>query len=248
MKRMGFRAAIVAVSFWLGLVLPPAAADDQRPDLGAVTRSIIEQTNDFRQTEDRQAVQPDPRLTETAESFARFMARTGKYGHEADGRTPAERAKTHDYDYCLVSENIAYRYSSAGFTGRELSEGFMTGWKNSPEHRRNMLDPDVQETGVGVARASDGTYYAVQMFGRPESAKIVFDVSNRSGKTVTYTIQGRADREFQLPPRVTRTHTHCRPTELEFDVETGRETLPVEDGAQFVVASDDQGQTSVSRR
>lgn len=36
------------------------------------------------------------------------MAKTGKYGHAADGRKPAERAAAHGYEYCIVRENIAY--------------------------------------------------------------------------------------------------------------------------------------------
>ncbi len=42
--------------------------------------------------------------------------------------------------------------------------------------RKNMLAPEVTETGVAVARSGKtGRYYAVQMFGRPR-------VNGRSGR------------------------------------------------------------------
>ena len=44
-----------------------------------------------------------------------------------------------------------------------------------------MLDADATETGISVARSEHtGYYYAVQMFGRPKSDAIEFQISNRS--------------------------------------------------------------------
>jgi hypothetical protein len=77
-----------------------------------------------------------------------------------------------------------------------------------------MLDPDVTETGVAVARSEQtGYYYAVQMFGRPRSQAIEFKVQNPLGVEVEYTID---DRTYSLPPRLIRTHQRCRPAELTF--------------------------------
>jgi len=114
----------------------------------------------------------------------------------------------------IVLENIAYDFDSQGFETEKLSAQLVTGWKESPGHRRNMLDPDVTETGVAVARSEKtGYYYTVQMFGRPKSAAIEFQIDNRSGEAVGYAI---GDKTFSLPPRYVRTHTRCRPTELTF--------------------------------
>lgn len=152
------------------------------------------------------------KLTKTAQYFADFMARTDKYGHHADGNGPAKRAKEHDYDYCIISENIAYQFSSAGFTTKELAKGFFQGWKHSPGHRKNMLDAVVTQTGVAIASSKEsGYYYAVQMFGRPKSMSIEFQMTNNSNVDIQYSIGSRT---FPLPPRLTRTHQRCRPTEL----------------------------------
>src|SRR5262249_23915200 len=146
---------------------------------------IIGRTNAFRKEQGREKVRRDAKLTRAAEYFAGYMARTDRYGHSADGQRPAARATKYGYAWCIVLENIAYEYNSRGFTTAELAEGFFEGWKNSPGHRRNMLDPDVTDTGVAVARSDKtGYYYAVQMFGRPKSKAVKFRVANRSGVTV----------------------------------------------------------------
>jgi hypothetical protein len=179
---------------------------------------------------------------ETARDFARFMVENDKYGHTADGRRPSERASQHGYRYCIIAENIAYQYSSQGFGGKQLARRFVRGWENSPEHRKNMLDRDVTETGVGVARsASSGAYYAVQMFGRPSSKQIEFQVSNHGAETASYTVKGhKGERTFSLPPRVTRTHQRCRPAKLEFSQDGERRTISIENGGHYAIPSSSQ--------
>jgi hypothetical protein len=197
---------------------------------------------------DLNTVVPDERLAKSAQYFADFMARTGKYGHTADDKTPAERAEEHEYAYCMVSENIAYQSRSTGFAVDELAQRFVTGWRESPEHRENMLDPDVMEIGVAVARAEDApTYFAVQMFGRPESASISFQVSNESETDVEYTVRrSRSDRTFPLKPKQVRTHQRCRPTTIEFH--NPEKTLDVENGARYVVRQTPDGSLEVGNR
>ena len=194
--------------------VPDVPDDGPRPDLEQVSKSIIEGTNAFRKKEGREPVAVNEKLRATAQAFAEFMAKTDTYGHTADGKRPAARAEAHEYDYCIVSENIAYAFDSSGFTAEALTDKFVTGWKNSPEHRKNMLNPDVIETGVAVARSEKtGYYYAVQMFGRPASAAIEFQIENRTKESITYTL---GKKSFHLEPRVTRTHTLCRPAEMTF--------------------------------
>ena len=97
------------------------------------------------------AASPDENLAKTARYFADYMARTDNYGHTADGRQPSARATEHGYDYCVVAENIAYQFSSTSFETGELVDGFVEGWKQSPGHRKNILDDTVIDTGVAVA-------------------------------------------------------------------------------------------------
>jgi uncharacterized protein YkwD len=212
------------------------------PDLPEVVKRIVARTNEFRKAEGRPPVEVDPKLAETAQYFADFMARTDKYGHTADGHRPAERAKKHGYDYCLIDENIAYQFSSAGFATKDLAGGFFTGWKESPGHRRSMLDPDVTATGVAVARSeTTGYFYAVQMFGRPRSKAIEFRIANRSDAAVEYTI---GDETFSLAPRYTRTHTRCRPSDVTMKWADGPTVRPG-NGDRYAVVRGDSGKLTL---
>jgi len=94
------------------------------------------------------------------------------------------------------AENVAY--------GCKDSPCVIQQWVRSSGHRKNMLDPDVTDTGVAVARSEKtGRYYAVQMFGRPKSAAVKFSVANESGEAVTYEVGGES---FELPPDAGSTH------------------------------------------
>src|SRR5262245_53356957 len=100
------------------------AQSDDGPDLGRTEALVRQLTNRFRADEGRAAVKVNAKLDKAARNFAEFMARTGKYGHTADGKEPSERAAEHGYDYCLVSENIAWQFSSGGFATADLARRF----------------------------------------------------------------------------------------------------------------------------
>jgi uncharacterized protein YkwD len=201
--RVGFATALLASLFSVA-----AAQPRQRADTAEAARMVVVQTNAFRRSQGLANTTRNTQLDEVAHRFADFMARSDQYGHEADGRTPAQRAQAHGYDYCVVLENIAYQYSSAGFRTGDLASRFVDGWERSPGHRRNMLDPDVTEIGVAVVQSPrTARYYAVQMFGRPRAMHVQFRIANRSGATLRYELGGES---FRLPPRVTRTHEQCR--------------------------------------
>lgn len=223
------------------------AANEILPDLVAAVNAIVNSTNDFRHSEGQQNVEINLELTKTAQYFADFMASTNKYGHQADGQRPGERAKKHDYAYCIVSENIAYQFNSAGFTTEELAMGFFQGWKDSADHRKNMLDADIAQTGVAVARSKEsGYYYAVQMFGRPKSMSIEFQVTNDSDTELQYVIGVRT---FPLPPRLTRTHQHCRPTALtiQWPEEQESTALQPSSGDHYTIVREDSGKFNVGK-
>ena len=181
----------------------------------SVEQAIIQKTNEFRESNELSAVKPDKSLTQAAKNFAEFMARTGKYGHRADGTTPAERAEAEGYNYCVVRENIAYRTNTGEVTAKSLIEVFVQGWIDSPPHRENMLAEYVTDTGVAVATTNNVTYYAVQMFGRPRSAAFQLKLTNESGEmqTIVFRANDQQD-EVDLAPRTIVTLTRCFPTTL----------------------------------
>lgn len=203
-------------------------------DLKRTARLIEQKTNAFRAEQGRDPLESNDKLEQAAADFAKYMARTGRYGHYASGKAPAERVKEHGYDYCVAAENIAYDFQTTGFSTEKLAESIVNGWKESPEHRKNMLLPAVMHTGVAIVQSEKtGVYFAVQEFGRPKSAAIEFQVENRTEATVAYKL---SDHEFELLPRFTRTHTICEPEELA--LLNGKETVATlrpSDGESFII-------------
>ncbi len=247
---------LVGLTFGCGLVpavLPAQAAEtrtsgNQSPDLADVVERLIGRTDAFRQQEGRPPVAPHPQLTATAQDYATFMASTDRFNHTADGQSPAARAQVHGYDACLIAENIALQHHPEGFTAEALAEGFSQGWRHSPDHRRNLLDPAVTETGVGVAQSEQtGAYYAVQLFGRPTSQRIEFQITNTLNHAIPYTID---DQTMSLPPKSTHTHQQCRPAEVTFHWPgtQARQTMHPDPGARYTIVPGDAGAFRVEPR
>jgi uncharacterized protein YkwD len=222
----------------LALTLAQAA---EGPDLPAVERRVIEGTNEFRREQGLGALAPSAGLQRAARYFADYMARTDRYGHQADGAEPADRATRHGYEWCQVSENISYQYTSATFATAELAGRYLEGWKRSPGHRKNMVDRDDVHMALAVARSREtGRYYAVQMFGRPRSMSIEFHVTNRTREPVGYRL---GERSYSLEPRATRVHQQCASEDLTLRpaVAKGRGTARPKDGDRVEVVREAGG-------
>jgi uncharacterized protein YkwD len=226
---------------------PPQAGTkkDEGPDLGRVAELIFDGSNRFRKEQGREPLKTNDQLTKTAQDFADFLAHTDRFSHTADGQEPWDRVAEHGYQYCIILENIAWEYDPAGFTTKDLAEHFVEGWKKSPPHRKNLLDPDVMEIGIGVARSPHtGRYYAVQDFGRPKSDAIRFKVANRTEQTIHYDLDGK---EQTLRPGYTMTYQRCRPPELQVQVGDKTESFHPRTGARYVVRQGDDGRLAVEK-
>jgi hypothetical protein len=210
------------------------------PDLPKTEIAIVEMTNAFRKEMRLGAVKPNAALAAAARAFAEYLAKTGAFAHEADGRQPAERVEAQGYRYCSVSENLAMNLDSRGFETRALAREAVEGWKGSPGHRANMLQPTVTEIGVGVVRAPHRSpkFISVQLFGRPESLKVEFRVENRAGTSIRYTL---GEETHTLPVRSIATHTSCDPELLSFEHAGAAQQLAPRNGESFVVRARGEG-------
>ncbi len=100
---------------------------------------------------------------------------------------------------------------------------------------KNMVDPNVTETAVAIARSPrTDYYYAVQLFGKPKSQMVEFKVANRTGVRVEYALDGQI---FQLPARATITHQVCKQPVVQFH----GKTLQPASGQQLVIVNDQNG-------
>ncbi|MGH7603529.1 MAG: CAP domain-containing protein [Gemmatimonadaceae bacterium] len=89
------------------------------------------------------------------------MAQFQKMAHvlpEAELPTLTDRAQRAGYPYGRIAENVALGYPTA--------ESVVDGWMASKGHRANILNRDVLETGIGIARSKAGGLYYCQVFGR----------------------------------------------------------------------------------
>lgn len=123
-------------------------------------RKVINTVNAERKKGGCAALKEDARLRTAAQRHARDMINRNYFAHEnPDGKTPIDRAKAAGYTGG-VGENIA--------RGHKGPKEVTRAWMNSTGHRQNILDCRYRHTGVGVARAGNGTPYWVQVFGFPQ--------------------------------------------------------------------------------
>jgi hypothetical protein len=204
------------------------------PDLPQTEVAIVEMTNAFRKASALQEVKPNPALDAAARAFATYLARAGKFAHDADGRKPEDRAQAQGYRYCLVAENLAWNLNSRGFESGQLAREVVEGWKESPGHRANLLLRGATEIGVAVVRVPDRNpkFLSVQLFGRPESLKVTFSIQNQTGKAVSYTLGTETE---VLQPRETVTHTDCDSRPLGVDKADKTPRFNPRDGDRFVI-------------
>lgn len=80
------------------------------------------------------------------------MSHTGSNGSDMMNRIQGE-----NYQYSMAAENVAVGY--------EDPVAAMAGWMGSEDHRDNILNPDLQEIGMGFANGDDGSFYWTQDFG-----------------------------------------------------------------------------------
>jgi hypothetical protein len=99
----------------------------------------------------------DVSLYLAAESHAEEMASRGSISHQYPGEAElAERGRRAGAKFSEIAENVA-----EAPTAIRIHDA----WMNSPGHRANLLDPQVDAVGISVLRW-DGQLYAVQDFER----------------------------------------------------------------------------------
>ncbi|HEV7517799.1 MAG TPA: CAP domain-containing protein, partial [Thermoanaerobaculia bacterium] len=91
-----------------------------------------------------QGADADPHLDAVAQEHAQDMLTRAYYDHDTpEGLTPRRRVEATGYLAHKVGENIA--------EGQFSVDEVMSGWLGSSGHRRNLMDPDFTDLGVGLA-------------------------------------------------------------------------------------------------
>ncbi len=127
---------------------------------------IIEYTNQERIKNNLSPLEENEILTIAAEIKISDMFEKQYFAHTSpEGKEIVHIVEEVNYDYILVGENLA----KGDFQSeKEVVEG----WMNSPEHRKNILNPKYTEIGVAIRQGlfqGKEVWLAVQVFGTPIS-------------------------------------------------------------------------------
>jgi uncharacterized protein YkwD len=103
----------------------------------------------------------DAELSRLARQHSSDMARSGLLDHRGpDGRDMADRARAMGIrGWRVLGENIAFNQGFNDPSGFAVER-----WMGSSKHRDNILNNQFTRTGIGVARAADGSIYFTQVF------------------------------------------------------------------------------------
>ena len=150
----------LAVAVIALVALPPqAVAQDQigTPDMRAAEQQILALANQARARAGAGPVHWDQGLAAAAMAHCQLMAQEGSISHRYQGEPDlSQRTAQAGAHFSLIEENVAI-----GPSGPAIHEE----WMNSPGHRTNLLNPDIDSIGVAVM-ASRGTLYAVADYSR----------------------------------------------------------------------------------
>lgn len=124
-------------------------------DLNNLRNQLLNLVNQERTTVGFKAINADTDLNTLAQNHADDMALRNFFGHvNPDGKTPDDRRlalniPTEVGENLAKSPNLLYAHN---------------GLMRSPEHRKNLLDPDWERVGIGIAKDSDGGILVVEEF------------------------------------------------------------------------------------
>lgn len=100
-------------------------------------------------------------LSDLARKHSKDMSNQNKLSHRSsNGNSLANRLEEAGIYYIEAGENVAF---SETFVAEFIHEHLI----ESPEHRKNILDPSYQQVGIGIVYKEDKGYYVTQDFLRP---------------------------------------------------------------------------------
>jgi uncharacterized protein YkwD len=145
---------LVAVALASAAAALPANAARSLPTvaLTSLEQGVLTDINAFRAAHHLAPLRLSASLTAAARSHSQQMEADGYFAHEsADGTAFWKRIQgfypSNHFGFWSVGENLLW--SSPDVDAQKA----LTMWENSPEHRKNMLDPHWREIGVSAVHA-----------------------------------------------------------------------------------------------
>ena len=111
---------------------------------------IVQLANQARVASGARPLEWDSALAAAARQHCLRMAAEGPISHQYSGELDVEhRAGEAGAHFSLIEENVAF-----GSTPGEIHNA----WMHSPDHRSNLLNPDVDRVGVAIVAGRQGLY------------------------------------------------------------------------------------------
>ena len=135
-----------------GRTRPTTTPRRDSPTVGARSTSLsidalVDAMNRERAAHGLQPLRVNSRLSLAAADRIEDMFEQRYFDHVApDGTQPFVWADRRGYRYSAIGENLAVGYRNAN--------AVVSGWMNSPGHRRNILTSGFDEIGIGIAPGS----------------------------------------------------------------------------------------------
>ena len=137
----------------------PSTTPEQKPstDFSSYQQQVLDLVNAERTKRGISALTLDSNLSSVATKKSQDMVNKNYFDHTSPTYgSPFDMMKQFGISYRTAGENIA--------KGQKTPQEVVTAWMNSEGHRKNILNPNFTNLGVGIAKDSKGTTYWTQMF------------------------------------------------------------------------------------
>lgn len=126
-------------------------------DVKTLEQQVVDLVNRQRANYGLPLLKANWELSRVARYKSQDMIQKGYFAHQSPTYgSPFNMMESFGIRFTAAGENIAY--------GQRTPQEVMNDWMNSTGHRNNILSRVYNQIGVGVAKASNGTYYWTQMF------------------------------------------------------------------------------------
>ena len=144
----------------LGVIMLAPAAESLEPSERS-PEQVEQRVNRVRVDRHLKPLRRSRELARAAQQHADDMARNGYLSHtNLEGRNPLERVQTAGIEgFRLLAENIG----ESNIAGDRIA-AVIEAWLASTAHRKNLLNPAFNHTGIGAAQTPDGRSLFVQLF------------------------------------------------------------------------------------
>ncbi len=156
---------LVVGTFLISLIQPVHQRSFLAYAISVSQGQLLSATNSQRTQNGSATLQLNSTLSAAAQAKANDMIARNYWSHATpDGKEPWFFIDGAGYKYQKAGENLAYGFLT--------SDDTVTGWMNSPIHKKNLLDSEYTEVGFGYANGSDFNNsgeetVVVAMYGKP---------------------------------------------------------------------------------